>query len=101
MQYTLVYPNSEGIAAVKRAYIKYHHKTVTTKVLTIFLALILTLNNFIFNSKFYLQIKGCTMGTICAPAYANIFMAHFEEKFIYPLIEVKTSLHLCFMMTSL
>ena len=41
------------------------------------------------------------MGAICAPAYANIFMAHFEEKFIYPLIEVKTSLRLCFMMTSL
>ena len=31
------------------------------------IALILTLNNFIFNSKFYFQIKGCAMGTICAP----------------------------------
>ena len=47
---------------------------VATKVIT-FLALILTLNNFIFNSKFYLQIKGCAMGTICAPTYANICLS--------------------------
>ena len=26
------------------------------------------------------------MGTICAPAYANIFMAQFEAKYIYPYI---------------
>ena len=29
------------------------------------------------------------MGTICAPAYANTFMASFESKFIYPYIKVK------------
>ena len=27
------------------------------------------------------------MGTICAPAYANIFMDHFERKYIYPFLE--------------
>ena len=69
--------NSEGIAAVNRAYDKYQQKTVATKVLTTFLALILTLNNFISNCKLYLQIKGCAMGTICAPAYGNIFIAYF------------------------
>ena len=36
------------------------------------------------------------MGTICAPAYANTFMAYFEEKFIYPLIDAKTLLYLRF-----
>ena len=89
-------PNSECIAAVKRTYDKYQQKTVATKVLTTFLALILTLNNFIFNSKLYLQIKGCAMDTICAPGYANIFMAYFEEKFIYPLTDAKTLLYLRF-----
>ena len=59
-----------------------------------FLALILTLNDFIFNSKFYLQIKGCAMGTICAPSYANIFMSEFEEKHIYPLIKNKSAIYL-------
>ena len=27
------------------------------------------------------------MGTICAPAFANIFMDHFERKCIYPFLE--------------
>ena len=30
------------------------------------------------------------MDRICAPAYANIFMAEFEQKFIYPLIKDKS-----------
>ena len=34
------------------------------------------------------------MGTICASPYANIFMAYFEEKFIYPLIRNATKLYL-------
>ena len=34
------------------------------------------------------------MGTICAPAYANIFMAEFEQKYIYPLIKDKSILFL-------
>ena len=29
------------------------------------------------------------MGTICAPAYVNIFMASFESKFIYSYIKEK------------
>ena len=34
------------------------------------------------------------MGTICAPPYANTFMAYSEEKFIYPLIRDVTTLYL-------
>ena len=40
----------------------------------------------VFNSTNYLQTKGCAMGTICAPSYANIFIDQFEKKnyiFIY------------------
>ena len=54
-------PNNEGIVSVKKKY-HYPNKTIPTKIITIFLALILKLNNFLFNSKFYLQIKGCAMG---------------------------------------
>ena len=50
-------PNNEGIAAVKRKHGNYKKKNVATKVIKTFLAPILTLNNFIFNSKFYLQIE--------------------------------------------
>ena len=73
-------PNNEGIAATKKRYDSYIHKTIPTNIITAFLVLILTLNNFVFNSKFYLQIKGCAMGKICAPAYANTFMAEFWTK---------------------
>ena len=68
-------------------------KTIDTKVKITFLALILTLRNFIFNSKHFLQIKGGTMETICAAPYENIFMNHFERKYIYPLIEGKSSIY--------
>ena len=33
---------------------------------------------------------GCAMGTICAPAYANIFMPQFEKQHIYPYIKNKS-----------
>ena len=64
-------PNNEGITAVKQKHDNYTKKTVATKVITTFLALILTLNSFIFKSTFYLQIKSCAMGTMCAPTQAN------------------------------
>ena len=34
------------------------------------------------------------MGIICAPAYANIFMAEFDQKYIYLLIKDKLILFL-------
>ena len=78
--------NAEGIKAVKESFDKHSSKNVATKVITIFLALILTLNNFVFNWKHCLQIKGCVMGTICSPYYANIFMDHFEKNYIYSFL---------------
>ena len=89
-------PNAEGIKSVKTSLEKYSKRTASTKVITTFLALILTLNNFIFNCKNYLQIKGCTMRTICAPSYANIFMDHFERKFIYLFIKTFSPIYLRF-----
>ena len=37
---------------------------------------------------------GCVMDTVCAPAFANIFMAQFEVKHIYPYIHGKALLFL-------
>ena len=37
-------PNNEGIDATKKRYNSYIHKTIPTEIITIFLALILTLN---------------------------------------------------------
>ena len=87
-------PSNEGIASVKKKYDRYLKKTTPTKIIRIFLAIILALNNFIVNSKFHLQIKGCAMGTNCAPSYANIFMSEFEGKYIYPPIKNKSVIYL-------
>ena len=89
-------PNSEGVKAVKKSFDEFPRKTVATKVITTFLALILTLNNFVFNCKNYLQTKGCAMGTICAPSYANIFMDHFVKKYIYPFLHGLSLIYLRF-----
>ncbi len=43
------------------------------------LELSLTKNNFEFDSKFHLQIKGTAMGQIFALSYANSFKASWEE----------------------
>ena len=89
-------PNAEGIQYVKTSLEKYSKRTASPKVITTFLALILTLKNFIFNCKNYLQIKDCAMGTICAPSYGKIFMDHFERKFIYPFIKTFSLMFLRF-----
>ena len=86
-------PNDEGIEAVKNS-LKESTSTSLLNVITTFLTLILTLNNFIFNGIHYLQTKGCAMGTKCAPTYANIFMGEFEEKYIYPKIKDKSCKYL-------
>ena len=89
-------PNAEGIKSVKTSLDNYSKRTASTKVITTFLALILTLNNFIFNCKNHLQIKDCAMGTICAPSHANIFMDHFERKFIHSFIKTFSLIYLRF-----
>ena len=34
---------------------------------------------FLFNGKFYVQDDGVAMGSPIAPAFANIFLCHWEE----------------------
>ena len=96
MDVRLLYTNAEGISAVKIAFDNCSKRTRTTRVVIAFLALILILNNFTFDCIHYLQIKGCAMGTICAPVSANIFMASFELKYIYPYIRDRAKMFLNF-----
>ena len=44
--------------------------------------LVLTLNAFQFEDKYFLQIKGTAMGTRMAPSYANLFMGKLENKIL-------------------
>ena len=88
-------PNDEGIHAVKDCLNSIIPDTLI-KVITTFLYLILTLNNFEFNGTNYLQILGCAMGTKCAPSYASLFMGMFEDKYIYPKISNNTRIFMRF-----
>ena len=69
-------PNNEGIEAVETI---LERKSIGTRIISTFLPLVLTLNNFLFNSRNYLQIKSWAMGTKGAPSYANVFIDLFEE----------------------
>ena len=86
-------PNDEGITAVRNAISNSPNNKISTKVIMSFLWLILTLSNFVFNGINYLQKQGVTMGSICSPSYANIFMGFFESKYIYPIIRGKCKLY--------
>jgi len=94
-------PNDEGIAACRKqlhAYRQNNPSTATmphTMSLMRLLETVLTKNNFDFNGKHYLQVGGTAMGTKLAPSFANLFMANFEEKHVYPY-PTKASLWLRF-----
>ena len=84
-------PNEEGINIVKD--VLHKNKSKLTQVITGLLWLIHTLTNFIFNNEHFLQILGVAMGTKCAPIYGNLFMTHFEETYIYPLLTTKSNFY--------
>ena len=86
-------PNEEGIRAVREK-LNASPSRIPSRIITTFLLLILTLNNFVFNAINYLQILGCAMGTKCSASYANIFMGWFEETFIYTRILDRTRIFL-------
>ena len=86
-------PNQEGIDAVKY-FFEPSEKNSLIPVITSFLWLILTLNNFIFNDKHFLQTPGVSMGTKYAPLYANLVVGHFERLYISPHFENKSLLYL-------
>lgn len=69
----------EGMQAVKNSFRKHPDKKRPEKELLQLLEINLTQNDFEFNGEFFLQIKGTAMGKKFAPAYANIFMAEWEE----------------------
>ena len=86
-------PKREGINAVK-SFLDTSSIKQLTPIITTFLRLILTLNNFIFNDTNFLQTSGVSMGTKCAPSYANLFMGKFAEMYILPQHLNKCSLYL-------
>ena len=73
-------PHNEGIDAC-RHFLDARNRTsstISTETLCDLIRMILTMNNFTFHDRHYLQIHGPAMGTRMAPSYANLFLAKFE-----------------------
>ena len=78
--YTII-PNSEGLNALK--HFLNQRAILNPPTNTIVLAeLVLTLNHFEFDSEFYTQIRGVSMGTRMGPSYACLFMGFIEQNFM-------------------
>lgn len=69
-----------GLEVIKKTFEKHPNPERPDTELLQLLEINLTKNDFVFNEGFYLQIKGTAMGKRFAPAYANIFMANWEEQ---------------------
>ena len=82
MDVSSLYTNIEiplGIQAVKNILTRYPDPRRPDDALIRLLDISLRRNDFVFQDKHYLQIKGTAMGKRFAPAYANIYMAEWEE----------------------
>ena len=73
----------ESLEIMEKEFFPKTNCVIPTSYLVKMLELILKCNNFTFNRKHFLQINGTAMGTRVAPTYANLFMAHFEETYVY------------------
>ncbi|KAM4795913.1 dynein axonemal heavy chain 9-like [Rhinophrynus dorsalis] len=76
--------HEQGIEAVNFFLSRDH--TVTEeyrKFLLRLLKFILNHNYFVFNDRYYLQIRGTAMGAACAPTYANLYLGFWEHEVVF------------------
>ena len=72
--------NTNGLEAVKQIFNKNPDPNRPDKEILELLKINLENNDFEFNSQWYLQTWGTSMGKKFAPSYANLFLAEWEEK---------------------
>ena len=73
-------PHNQGIDAC-RHFLDTRNRTrstISTETLCDLIRIILTMNNFSFDDKHYLQMHGTAMGTRMAPSYANLFLLNWR-----------------------
>ena len=79
-------PTEDGLKAAQDALNKSRRDPSvkpSNKSLLKLLKLVLKRNNFVFNGRHYLQIRGTAIGTMVAPGFANTYMGAFERLFVY------------------
>ena len=82
--YTML-PQEESIAILKRFLQHFNYtdvKRMTIDAIESLARIVLTENVFIYEQKYYRQIKGGAMGSPFTLTLANIFMWHWEQKLV-------------------
>ena len=80
-------PIQAGIDCIRRMFEKYPDPKRPDEELLLLLDINLNRNDFMFEDKYYLQVKGTAMGKKFAPAYANIYMANWEKEALSKCIQ--------------
>ena len=78
-------PHNKGIESIKKMLAIYRppgSKPHNSYIIEL-LELVFTNNHFEINGNYYHQLSGTAMGTKLAHSYANLFMATFEDKYVY------------------
>uniref|UniRef100_A0A8C5LPP9 Reverse transcriptase domain-containing protein n=1 Tax=Leptobrachium leishanense TaxID=445787 RepID=A0A8C5LPP9_9ANUR len=75
-------PHQFGLQASKY-FLSGKYSEQETEFVLILLEFVLNHNYFLFQNQFFLQIRGTTMGTSCAPSYANLYLAWWEELVVF------------------
>ena len=75
-------PHRDGLKACQLALDRRDACDPPTTSIVNLAKLVLELNAFQFEEKFFLQVLGTAMGTRMAPSYANIFMGILEESML-------------------
>ena len=78
-------PNYEGLESARLALHRSRNRlhNPSNESLMDLLKMVLTMNNFDFADRHYLQVGGTAMGTKVAPSFANTFMGWFEDVYVY------------------
>eukprot|EP00061_Rhincodon_typus_P013130 g39311.t1 len=71
-------PYQDGLRALHFFLKQRPEPSPSTTILLRLAELVLTLNNFSFNSPHFLQVKGVAMGTGVGPRYACLFVGYIE-----------------------
>ena len=76
-------PFEEGLQATEFFLNKRRDCNPSSTCLLDLLDIVLTSNFFMFESDFYLQISGTSMGSKMAPSFASLYVGHFESETIF------------------
>ena len=75
-------PHNDGLMAIGSYLDKRDTQSPPTDTLVRLTELVLNLNTFEFNNRFFKQQSGVAMGTKMGPSYACLFMGHLETRLL-------------------